>query len=237
MVILTTCFNCDQYITRCIESIKQQSFSDFVCYITDDISTDATISVVKDLIFNDNRFILIENKAKKYQGGNYDQVIRNNDSISDDEVCVELDGDDWFPDELALQRIADVYQKKSVWLANGSFVYQDGRHGFSKKPSFFKSIRAQDFTLSHIRTWRAFLWRKIKETDLIDKNGHFYEVAGDLTFMFPMYEMAWPFHYQFMKDVNYVYNEGNPMNDHKIHMQKVEKIALEIRNKQPYKRL
>lgn len=237
MVILTTLYNCESYIERCIQSLKEQSFTDFTCYLTDDISTDHTVEIVKKLIEGDNRFILVQNKEKMYQPGNYDQVIRNNQLIADNEICVEVDGDDWLPDSEVLKRVHDVYRNAMVWLANGCFVYNDGRIGFAKKPSFFKSIRKQDFALTHIRTWRAFLWRKIKIEDLKDKNGNYYEVAGDLAFMFPMFEMAGPIHYRFMNKINYVYNEGNPINDHKLHLDKVAIVAEEIRNKIPYKLL
>jgi hypothetical protein len=193
--------------------------------------------MARSIIKNDPRFIIIENKVKMFQPGNYDQVIRNNDKISDNEVCVELDGDDWFSDQEVLQRIANVYQNNFIWLANGSFQYQDGRSGFAQKPSTWKSIRKQDFTLTHIRTWRAFLWRKILLDDLKDANGQYYDVAGDLAFMFPMYEMAGSLHYRFLKEINYVYNESNPLNDHKVHMEKVNRLVKEIRSKKPYKML
>ncbi len=237
LIVLTTLYNCESYISKCIQSLKDQTFKDFTCYLTDDLSTDQTINIVKDLISDDNRFILIQNKEKMYQPGNYDQVIRNNPNIADQEICVEVDGDDWLPDNKVLQRVNDLYKKSYIWLANGSFVYHDGRPGFAQKPSFLKSIRNQDFALTHLRTWRAFLWRKIKIEDLKDQNGKYYEVAGDLAFMFPMFEMAGPIHYRFMKDINYVYNEGNPINDHKLHLDKVAIVVKEIRNKNPYKLL
>ena len=40
-----------------------------------------------------------------------------------------------------------------------------------------------------------------------------------------------------MKDINYVYNESNPLNDHKVNMSKVTQIVNKIRNKKPYKKL
>ena len=224
MVILTTTYNCEHFIEKCIQSLLDQSFKDFVCYITDDLSTDKTVEMARSVIKNDPRFIIIENKIKMYQPGNYDQVIRNNANIADHEVCVELDGDDWFSDHEVLQRIANVYQNRFTWLANGSFEYQDGRSGFAQKPSIWKSIRKQNFTLTHIRTWRAFLWRKILVSDLKDSKGQYYEMAGI-------------FHYRFLKEINYVYNESNPINDHKVHMQKVNRLVKEIRSKKPYKML
>lgn len=236
MVILTTTYNCEQFVERSLLTIMSQSFSDFKCYITDDLSTDNTVDVIKKTIKGDDRFILIENQEKMYQPGNYDQVIRNNDNIMDDEICVEVDGDDWLPDRFTLQRIHDFYMKNDVWLANGSFKYHDGRAGFAKPPTIFDSVRKQVFTLSHIRTWKAFLWRRILQEDLKDENGKYWSVAGDLAFMFPMFEMAGKEHYGFMSDINYVYNESNPLNDHKVNMNKVQNTVVKIRNKKPYKK-
>jgi hypothetical protein len=85
-----------------------------------------------------------------------------------------------------------------------------------------------------MRCWRAGLWRKIQESDLKDENGKYWEVAGDLSFMYPMFEMSGEKHFKFIEDINYVYNETNPMNDHKVNMGKVNEIVSKIRNKKNY---
>jgi glycosyltransferase involved in cell wall biosynthesis len=237
MVILTTLYNSQDYIEKCIYSIKNQTFKDFKCYITDDMSTDNSVNIVKKTISNDDRFILIENKQKYYQPGNYDQVIRNNPLIDDNEICVEVDGDDWLPDSKTLERINSVYSNDNVWIANGRFKYSSGSDGFSQKQTNFESIRNQRFTASHIRTWRAFLWRNIDILDLKDEEGVYWKMTGDLSFMYPMIEMAGEEHYVFMEDINYIYNEQNPINDHKVDLSLVNEIAVKIRNKPPYKKL
>ena len=55
--------------------------------------------------------------------------------------------------------------------------------------------------------------------------------------MFPMLEMSGEEHYRFMSDINYVYNEQNPINDHKVDLTLVNEIAVKIRAKEPYKKL
>lgn len=237
MIIVTTLYNAEKYIERCLYSIMSQRYTDFTCYITDDLSTDNSVSVVKSAIKDDSRFILIENKVKMYQPGNYDQVIRNNTNIDDNEIIVEVDGDDWLPDPYTLGRIADVYSNPDIWIANGSFKYHDGRPGFSSKQENLDNLRNARFTASHIRTWRAFLWRQIKEDDLKDDNGVYWKVTGDLSFMYPMLEMSGEEHYTFMNEINYVYNESNPINDHKVDLKMVTEIANKIRNKSKYNKL
>lgn len=237
MIIVTTLYNAEDYVERCIGSLMGQKYRDFKCYITDDISTDKSVEKVKNMINGDDRFILIQNKEKFYQPGNYDQVIRDNKDIDDNEVIVEVDGDDWLPDSKTLSRIADVYSDENVWIANGSFKYSTGAPGFASEQIISDNLRKIRFTASHIRTWRAFLWRKIKQEDLKDENGIYWKVTGDLAFMYPMLEMAGQEHYKFMTDVNYIYNEQNPLNDHKVDLTLVNDIAIKIRNKKSYKQL
>ena len=237
MIIVTTLYNAENYIDKCIGSLMGQDFKNFKCYITDDISTDNSVNIVKNMIEGDDRFILIENKEKFYQPGNYDQVIRNNPNIHDDEVIIEVDGDDWLPDSKTLSRINEVYSNPNIWIANGTFRYSNGTIGFATKQDNFNNLRSSRFTASHIRTWRAFLWRNIKQEDLKDETGTYWRVTGDLAFMFPMLEMAGEDRYHFMTDINYIYNEENPINDHKVDLTLVNDIAIKIRNKEPYKLL
>jgi glycosyltransferase involved in cell wall biosynthesis len=197
------------------------------------MSTDNTVDMIKKTINGDDRFILIENKIKMYQPGNYDQVIRGLD-IPDNEICVEIDGDDWLPNSNVLSFINDVYKDENVWMTSGSFKYHDGRPGFANPPRNFTNIRKQTFTLSHMRTWKSWLWKKIKEEDLKDVSGNYWGVAGDLSFMYPMLEMSGEKHFKYISETLYIYNESNPLNDHKVNMPKVSSTVNVIRNKSEY---
>ena len=50
MIILTTTYNCENYIEKCLFSIMSQKFTNFKCYITDDLSTDKTVTIIKNTI-------------------------------------------------------------------------------------------------------------------------------------------------------------------------------------------
>ena len=237
IIVVTTLYNAEDYVERCIGSIMGQNYQNFKCYITNDLSTDNSLNIVKDMIKDDERFVLIDNETKMYQPGNYDQIIRHNNEIDDNDIIVEVDGDDWLPDSKVFDRVANLYVDDSVWIANGKFRYVNGGIGFAAPPNNISTIRQETFTASHLRTWRAFLWRKIKVEDLKDENGVYWKTAGDLAFMFPMLEMAGEEHYRFMTDVNYIYNEINPLNDHKVNMNSVNEVVVKIRNKSPYSRI
>lgn len=238
MVILTGFYNAQDYIERCIGSIMSQKYKDFTCYITHDLSTDNSVNLVKELIKDDSRFILIDDNDKKlYQAGNFDKVIRYNSRIADNEVLVEVDGDDYLPDVNVLTRIDDVYKNPDIWIANGSFKFSTGGNGFSSKQTNFDNLRQAAFTASHIRTWRAFLWRNIKQDDLFDENGNYWQWSSDLCFMYPMLEMSGEEHYHFMSDINYVYNNDNPINEHKVNMSMVNSFTARLKAKEKYSKL
>jgi glycosyltransferase involved in cell wall biosynthesis len=216
MIKIVSCFwNAENYIEKCIDSVMSQDFKDFKMFLIDDMSTDKTVEKIKNKIDGDSRFVLIVNTEKKYKLKNLDDLILNEDEFDDEDIVVELDGDDWLYDSNVLNIINEKYSKnKDLWITNGSFVYSTGGFGFSSKvnPS---TIRTDTFLFSHLRTWKTHLWRNIQEESFIDVSGEFFKSAADTAYCFPMVEMAGEKHYEYIPNILYVYNEQNPRNDHK----------------------
>ena len=236
MVIITTFYNAEEYIERCIGSIIAQKYADFKCYLIDDMSTDSSVSKAKQMINGDDRFVLIVNSEKKYKTLNFIDVLKD-ENISDDDIVVEIDGDDWLPNSTTLNRVLDAYSDGDTWITNGNFKYASGLIGFSAPQVNFDNLRTDRFTASHLRTWKVFLWRNIKDVDHKDSIGQYLSINADLAYMLPMLEMSGPEHYKYTPDVNLIYNDLNPINDHKVNMLLVDKIATEIRNKPKYEKL
>jgi glycosyltransferase involved in cell wall biosynthesis len=237
LIIVVTSYNVGKYIERCLESIKNQTYENFKCYITDDLSTDDSVEKIKKIISQDNRFFLIENKEKRYQCGNYDLICRETEKIDDEDIVIEVDGDDYLSSDDVFNRIVDYYKYNNIWIANGSFIFESGGKGFTKEITDLTKIRVEPFTASHIRTWKVFLWRAIDVNDLKDENGNWWTAGGDLIFMYDMLEMAGLEHYKHMYEVNYVYNDSNPISDGRIHLEYVNKLNKLINNKKPKERL
>ena len=233
LIVLTTAYNCEKWVGKCIDSIKNQSYPKFHCYILDDVSTDSTADQALKHIKEDSRFTLIRNEKKYYQVGNYDQVLRSDD-VGADDVVIQVDGDDWLPDDKVFERVVDHYRDPDVWLTYGQFQYSDGRPGFAAPMTPGINIRKATFQLCALRSWKAFLWKSIRKEDLIDETGWYPHRGGDTFFMFPMVEMATHKHIKFLKEVNYIYNEDNPINDHKVSVQEQQKSANFARGKTPY---
>jgi hypothetical protein len=55
--------------------------------------------------------------------------------------------------------------------------------------------------------------------------------------MLPMLEMATHKHFMFISQINYIYNENNPLNDNKVSLKKQNHFANYARRKKPYSAL
>ena len=234
ILIMTTLYNAERFIGKCIESMKIQTAA-FHCVITDDMSTDSSAQIVEDMISGDSRFTLIRNTSKMYQPGNYYQISKMGFRNSD--IVVTLDGDDWFPDPNVLERIESYYSNPRIMMCFGQFAWlTNGQYymGFTRKPDNLLDIRNCRWTTSHLRTFKLGLFREIQESDLRAPNGNYWECTGDQAIIFPMIEMCSPDRIMFTDDLNMVYNDDNPINDHKVNGGIQLEYERLIRSKQKY---
>ena len=139
--------------------------------------------------------------------------------MADDEVVVTLDGDDALRDPTVLTTLAAHYSnpKKEVWLTYGQFISKNcNKKGWNRPyPEFIvrqNRFREYMHIPSHLRTFRAWLFKKIKQDDLKYEN-RFFEMTWDRAFMIPMLEMAGERH-ECIQTVLYTYNDDNPISDH-----------------------
>lgn len=239
MVVLTTSYNNKKWFQKNVESILSQDYKNFRVIYIDDMSSDGTAEDVDALVkaLNTNvEFTLIRNSKRV---GSFANIYEGVYSCRDEEIVISLDGDDWFPDNQVLNKINQAYSSGKVWMTHGSFVeYPNGNTTWSipiskriVKHSRFRKFRCP----SHLRTFYAWLFKKIDVNDLM-YNGWFFSMSWDQAMMFPMIEMAAERH-AFIKDIVYVYNVSNPINDNKVDPQLQRDLEHYIRSKPIYPRL
>lgn len=88
-VILST-YNDERNIKESLISIKNQTFKNFTALIFNDGSTDNTAKIIKEIIDDDNRFILYENKKNMGLAYNLNKGI----SLSSTKYIARMDADD-----------------------------------------------------------------------------------------------------------------------------------------------
>lgn len=84
-------YNSELFLEKCIISVKNQKYSHFECILVDDGSTDASFEIAQNLIQNDTRFRLIQQK-------NQGQGVARNTALNlvQGEFITFLDSDDWY---------------------------------------------------------------------------------------------------------------------------------------------
>jgi glycosyltransferase involved in cell wall biosynthesis len=219
MINIVTCFwNAEQYIGLCLDSILEQSYKDYRVFIIDDMSTDKTIDIIKQKISDDSRFNLIQNTTKKFKLKNLDDLISDTNLIQDDDIIIEIDGDDWLAKPDALDIVNKTYlNNPNLMIANSKFKFINNREGFSRFVDI-ASIRYSAFCFSHLRTWKCSLWRSVNKSYFIDprtSDNTYFKITADMAYSLPMLELAGQDRYAHIEDILLIYNDFNPHNDHK----------------------
>ena len=203
LVIVSTFWNSENYVADCIKSIKNQYYTEFVVYMVDDVSTDNSYEVALEAIDGDERFILIRNTEKKYKTKNFIDVINNNPDIDWDDVIIEIDGDDQLSDNFVLGLITKIYTNENIWICGSKWMDKNGVVGNYGKFNADKA-RIKSWNFSHMRTYRAFLFRMIKEEHLMFE-GEYFKAGCDIGAGIPMLEMAGNEHFYYLDQVTYIY--------------------------------
>lgn len=239
MVVIVPSYNNAQWCYQNISSILEQKYDNYRVVYIDDCSQDNTAEIVDNLVKTygqEHRFTLIRNKRRCGALANLYYAIH---ACADDEIIVTVDGDDWLKHQGVLAKLNEAYATQDIWLTHGRFVETlsgwDGwcievPHNVVKKNAF-RTYRCP----SHLRTFYAWLFKKIKKEDLMHE-GKFFSMAWDQAMLFPMFEMAGERH-AFMNEVLYVYNTTTPINDNKVNPELQRKLEYIIRNKPRYRLL
>jgi glycosyltransferase involved in cell wall biosynthesis len=237
IVVVVCSYNNSEYYQWNLDSILAQEYTNYHVIYVDDCSSDNTFNLVKTYIegrLEREHFILINNEVRKKALANLYCTIN---SCKSTDIIAILDGDDRFAHNRVLQKINEAYADPNIWLTFGQFrEYPQGNIGFCRPyPPYVvdhNSFRFHPDTPSHLRTFYAGLFHKIRQEDLMFQ-GDFFSMTYDLAIMFPMIEMART-HHRFIGEVLVDYNNSNPLSDHRVGKGLQRKLDLIIRARPCY---
>jgi len=237
--IITPFYNPGEFVEICFNTLMSQKYDNFQVIFVDDCSTDGFFDKLPK---DDARAIVVRNETRKTALENIHDAIMNH--CDPDDIVVLVDGDDWLPNKNVLSYINDCYNNTGCWIMYGQASWTDGRRGCASQYSEeeFKNLRKSPFRVSHIRTFRAGLYQKIKEQDpnfscMKDKDGNFYRMTYDVAIMFPIMEMAGFDKVVFNDTITYIYNRSNPISDDRVNQQLQWDIHAEISNKKVFNKI
>ena len=239
--------NAKSWISRCILSIADQQYQGvWNCIIIDDGSDDGTQEQIHSTLATlkpeiRSNFSVKANDDRKGALANFIDGFKQLGSESEPEsILVQIDGDDWLYGPLVFQIIHQAYEQTGCWMTWGSYVeWPTGAPGMAQPmPSEWhitRDYRSKPWVMSHLRTFKSHLWHAVKDEDLRDDEGKYYDVTWDLAHMFPMIEMAGE-RSCFVPYVLYCYNRNNPLSDDKIYRSRQLRFESLIRSKSRYDR-
>ena len=214
IAVVIPSYNNAQWYRNNLKSVFMQQYTNYRIIYIDDCSKDGTYELVKQYVKEcnqENRVLLLRNKRQRGALANHYKAVH---MCADDEIILNLDGDDWLKHEQVFAHINKAYSNPQVWMTYGSYEnYPSGRAGECSRPiptvvRNNNAYREHTYSTSHLRTFYAGLFKQIKLGDLL-YNGQFFQGACETAFMFPMLEIAAE-RVAYLKEVFYVYNQSNP---------------------------
>ena len=229
--IITPAYNAQDWIEKCITSVKEQTHTNFEQIIIDDGSSDLTIEKAKNAIGDDSRFRVLVNKQRRGVPYNQKRGVEESGASSQD-VIVHLDGDDWFYTNKSLSIVAQVYESKDCWLTYGSYITTTGEKAIAREYSGHPRQAVLDgWPFSHLRTFKRHLWDHLTEDNFKDSNGNFYTAAADVVIFVPILEKIGYDKVEYIEDILVVYNLSQMFNEHKQDLSGQVSVALDVINK------
>ena len=259
-------YNPGDFLELCVNSVLTQNYDNYEVLFINDASTDGSPQKYipgkipqKDesgnIIYVNSHPVLNKTKCKNIMQWDSSErvtaLLNIHRGIIDfakdpDDIVVLLDGDDWFLNKNVLSYINEFYEKNpNCWMMYGSSQWTDGRPCCARpytESDYKIGIRKMPFKVSHIRTFRAGLYRSIAKQDpsfecMQDKKGQFYKMTYDVAMFLPMLEMAGLEHVFYNDKKLYVYNRDNPISDDKINQNLQWEIHEEICKKKSFEKI
>lgn len=236
-VIVIPSYNNKEWYKKNIDSVLQQNYHNYSVVYADDCSLDGTGDLVEEYAqeaIKTGKLKLIKNQQRKLSLENIYTVLH---TLSPQVIVVLVDGDDWLAHNDVLSHLNAVYQNNDVWLTYGQYQMCPGTgigicRSIPHRVIENNQFRNYQWVTTHLKTFYAGLFHKIKKQDLQYKDT-FFAMTGDQAFMFPMLEMAGS-HIQFISEVLYTYNTVNPINDWRVDAALQHSIERYIRGSERY---
>lgn len=238
--IVIPSYNNIKWYSKNLDSALNQAYPNYNVIYTDDCSTDGTAEAVEKYVSKkqswQDKFTLIKNDKRKGAMENLYDMIH---STPDDNIILTLDGDDHLAHRNVLNKLNEVYSAPNVWMTWGQYKDSHGGLGCSREiPKHVitsNSYRKYRWCTSHLRTFYAWLFKKIPKEEFLHKN-QWLQMTWDLPILFSALELS-AGKGKFISDILYIYNTQNPIQDCKVNLQLQQGLERIIRARPPFKPL
>ncbi len=240
-VIIIPSFNNAAWYQKNLETLWSQDYHNFRVIYIDDCSADDTAKLVEEYMADHPHHFTMQLIKNEHRRGAMANLYHAIHACADNEIIVTYDGDDFFAHAQVLCALNRAYQQQeAILMTYGQYVTSRFAcmgicKDFPASVVRNASYRGYPWVSSHLRSFYAGLFKKIKREDLMI-DGDFFAVTWDQALMFPMLEMA-AGRYKFIPDVLYIYNDENPINDYKVRLPLMQRCEFIIRHRPAYEPL
>ena len=107
--VVTQTYNAEKTIERCVESVLNQTYTDFEYIIIDNGCNDGTSSIIQEYVAKDSRIKLVRFEKNMYGPRWFDVFVEY--GIGD--YFTDLDSDDWLEPDY-LKRLLNVAEERAA---------------------------------------------------------------------------------------------------------------------------
>ena len=200
-VILICSYNNEKWVQQNLESVICQTHDNWIVVYYNAGSADKTYELAKTHADKDSRIHLF-GTPERHMKTWFLERLSEYETIRDNDIVCILDGDDFLGNDEVINYLNEVYNKTNCWITYGGMAVWDTDTSFSEPfpqnteaPPDVKQnklYRRDMWRYSHFRTYRGFLWNKIKKEDWTSKETNQYIMIEDLMTMYPCLEMCPP---------------------------------------------
>ena len=229
--IIIPVYNVENYLKRCIDSILNQTITNFEVIAINDGSTDNSLKILKEYALLDKRIKVIN---KKNEGVSVARNIGINNSKG--QYITFVDADDYL-EKNALEIMLNIIKKENVDIVrttyyriidnNKSYETKNNYNGLYKlnkkhRNNIIDSILKQNL--------KSYLWLLLIKKELIIKNNIYFEkelyVHQDLDYYIKLFKYAKNVYFSDSLTYYYVYNELGSKNIKNIKRNIISNINL-----------
>lgn len=144
--IIIPCYNVENYLNECLESIINQTYNNYEIILVDDCSNDNTLNIIKSYAKKYTFIKTIYNKENKGAAYSRNEALK----IANGKYISFIDSDDYIPNnyfELMLNKIS--LDKSDICLCDIKIIYPEGNY------EVIKSVVGEVNSLNAINTGLA----------------------------------------------------------------------------------
>lgn len=239
--IVVRATNAEDYQDANLKSIFNQYYQNWSLHYIDDNSLDDTGEMALFKIFDlaDLHECLVYREPHKTYCQIFDEVMQEQD---DKTVVVLMDGTSEFIGQNVLKQLAKQYSDANTWYLYANYydavLNYKGRKCEKIPPKLMKAndFKCYPWTIKHLRTFRAALYKHIDHKDFV-VNNNANDGSWDFSILFPMLEMASQGHIKYVHKILYKHNEISPEEKVEEWLCSTEDELMTLQNKKPYKPL